>query len=30
MPSYLVLLVLYAIAITGLAGFALGKLAGRR
>ena len=30
MQSYLVWLVLYAIAMTGLAGFAFGKLSGRR
>lgn len=30
MESYLIWLVLYAIAITGAAGFAFGKLSGRR
>lgn len=30
MQSYLIALVLYAVGVTGVAGFALGKLSGRR
>lgn len=30
MQNYLIALVLYAVAMTGIAGFALGKLSGRR
>lgn len=30
MENYLIGLVLYAVAMTGIAGFALGKLSGRR